>query len=111
MARLRLRTGLLVFVSGLLAACSSLSNVTVTATPAPVTTETKGIQTFTDPFSYCTGVGTIDSPDSRYTGPKITEEIVKGYLRAAGLEENSAYTEHFKESTIWRCMNNKVYYL
>lgn len=107
MARL-LQTGLLVFVSGLLAACSSLSNVTAVATQAPDVTETKGIETFTDPFSYCAEVGTIDSPDSRYTGPKITDEIVKGYLKAAGLDENSEYFEHFKESTIWRCMDSKV---
>src|SRR5271170_4791115 len=28
-------------------------------------------QTFGDPISYCRAVGTIDKPDSRYTGPKL----------------------------------------
>jgi hypothetical protein len=29
--------------------------------------------TFTDPFAYCAALGTIDAPDSRYTGPKVPE--------------------------------------
>lgn len=28
-------------------------------------------RTFTDPAPYCRAVGTIDKPDSRYTGPKL----------------------------------------
>jgi len=32
-----------------------------------------GQQTFSDPFAYCTAVGTIDQPDSRYVGPKIPD--------------------------------------
>jgi hypothetical protein len=28
-------------------------------------------QGFTDPVPYCQAIGTIDSPDARYTGPKL----------------------------------------
>ena len=28
-------------------------------------------QSFTDPVPYCQAVGTIDSPDAHYTGPKL----------------------------------------
>ena len=30
-------------------------------------------QSFTDPVPYCQAVGTIDSPDARYTGPKLPD--------------------------------------
>ncbi len=66
-------------------------------------------QTFTDPFAYWAAVGTIDKPDAHYSGPEITDAIVKGYLKAAGIKENSAYSGIYKEMTIWRCMDQRVY--
>jgi predicted secreted protein len=33
-------------------------------------------QTYSDPFGYCTAVGTVDAPDSRYTGPAKPDSIV-----------------------------------
>ena len=36
--------------------------------------------TFDDPFSYCAAVGTIDSPDSQYIGPKLPDSIVKAMI-------------------------------
>jgi hypothetical protein len=65
-------------------------------------------ETFTDPFAYCSSVGTIDAPDDRYTGEKIPEAMIKGYLKSAGIPENPAYTETYKTMTIWRCMGKKV---
>jgi len=34
-------------------------------------------QSFSDPVAYCKAVGTIDKPDSRYTGPKLPEWMAK----------------------------------
>ena len=76
---------------------------TPTVTPAP------SQQTFNDPFVYCAAVGTVDLPDSRYTGPKITDEIINGFKKAAGLETSTEPMEMFKKTTIWRCMDSKVY--
>lgn len=64
--------------------------------------------TYSDPFDYCTAVGTIDQPDSRYTGPKIPIAIARGLQKAFGLPP-SASLDPFLRSTYWRCMNGKVY--
>src|SRR5512144_707365 len=61
--------------------------------------------TYSDPFAYCAAVGTIDTPDARYTGPRISEEIVNGYKKAAGLEASTEPMDMFMKTTIWRCMN------
>lgn len=34
-------------------------------------------QTYADPVAYCKAVGTIDKPDSRYTGPKLPVWMAK----------------------------------
>ena len=65
--------------------------------------------TYTDPFAYCSAVGTIDAPDSRYTGVPVPDAIIQGYLKAAGLENNGEPMELLQKSTIWRCMNKSVY--
>jgi hypothetical protein len=74
---------------------------TLAPTSAPIT--------YTDPFAYCTAVGTIDAPDSRYTGDPISLMIIQGYLKAAGVENNGEPLQILKKSTIWRCMNKAVY--
>jgi hypothetical protein len=66
-------------------------------------------KTFSDPFAYCAAVAQIDIPDARYTGPKMSDSLFKDYLSAAGLNVNTDYPDTFKQMTIWRCMNNKVY--
>jgi len=91
----------------LLSACAGSSQTTPTQV-APAATATAP-QTFTDPFSYCAAVGTIDQPDARFTGPKITDQIIKAYLKAAEIDFSGEYPESFKEMTIWRCMDHKVY--
>jgi hypothetical protein len=40
--------------------------------------------TFTDPSTYCAVLGTIDAPDSRYTGPKVPEAVTRGLKKALG---------------------------
>lgn len=64
---------------------------------------------YTDPFSYCTAVGTIDAPDSRYSGDPAPLMIIQGYLKAAGLGNNGESFQILQKSTIWRCMNKSVY--
>ena len=65
--------------------------------------------TYSDPFSYCAAIGTIDTPDARYTGPKISDEIINGFIAAAGLEASTEPMEIFKQTTIWRCMDSQVF--
>ena len=64
--------------------------------------------TFTDPFVYCAVVGTVDAPDSRYTGPKVPEVVARGLRRAFGAPAN-APLETFLRNTFWRCMDGRVY--
>lgn len=66
-------------------------------------------KTFSDPFAYCAAVGQIDAPDARYTGPKMSDALFKDYLVAEKLDVNTDYPDQFKQMTIWRCMNGKVY--
>lgn len=55
-------------------------------------------QTFTDPVDYCKAVGTIDKPDSRYTGQKLPPWMAK----ELNLKPSQGkYME-------WRCANGAV---
>jgi len=100
-----------------MAACAArpnTPNATMATAPAvtvlPATLAPAGAQaTYTDPFAYCSAVGTIDAPDSRYTGDSIPLTIIQGYLKAAGLENNGEPIQILQKSTIWRCMNKAVY--
>src|SRR5512139_2853358 len=86
----------LVMVIGLvISACSS--------------TSTESQKTYSDPFAYCAAVGEIDSPDARYTGPKMDDTLFKAYLTASKLDSNKDYPDQFKQMTVWRCMEGRVY--
>jgi hypothetical protein len=105
-----------------LSACSAAgvaAPATVTAVPATVTaatlppaTATAGPTTqaasYADPFSYCTAVGTIDTPDIRYNGPAVPDAIAQGLKTASGASAD-APLEIFKNGSYWRCMGGKVY--
>jgi len=80
-----------------------------TSTPETTMTPITTTETFSDPFSYCDAVGTIDTPDARYAGIQIPDEIINGFKKAAGLEVSTEPIDMFKKATIWRCMDNKVY--
>lgn len=90
-----------------MAACSPKIPVANTAVPIPATAFVQ--ETYDDPFTYCAAVGTIDMPDARYTGPKISEEIINGFKAAAGLESSTEPMDMFMKTTIWRCMDHQVY--
>ena len=64
--------------------------------------------TYEDPFAYCKAVGTVDSPDSRYVGPKMPETIVLRLKKAFGAPEGTP-SDVFERGTYWRCMDGKVY--
>lgn len=82
-------------------ACSTPAEATPTVPLAP--------EMYSDPFEYCAAVGTVDAPDERYTGPQVSDEIIQGYIAAAGLEASTEPMEMFKQTTIWRCMGGQVY--
>lgn len=95
-----------------ISACSAAgSNKPAPAIPQATLAQTQAAEseTFTDPFSYCAAVGTIDQPDERYTGEKISDTIIKGFIKAAELQASSEPSDVFKQSTIWRCMDHNVY--
>lgn len=85
----------LVIVS--LLGCTNVSESSVSPTPA----------TYTDPFAYCEAVNTIDSPDARYTGPKVPETIAEGLRKVFNTPDTPI--EIYMRGTFWRCMNGKVY--
>jgi hypothetical protein len=103
---------LLVSLAMEMTACSSPAPATVRVAPTPTanSVQTTASQvTYGDPFAYCAAVGTIDTPDARYTGPRISEAIINGYKKAAGLEASTEPMEMSMKTTIWRCMNSQVY--
>jgi hypothetical protein len=99
----------LLFPIILLAALMALSACSTSAGATTAPTEVQAQQTYSDPFAYCAAVGQIDAPDVRYSGPKMSDALFKDYLTAAKLDVNGDYPETFKQMTIWRCMNSKVY--
>src|ERR671918_1505994 len=73
-----LRLTILAFI-----ACTSPPASQVTTPPTASPAEGSGQPaTFTDPFAYCAAVGTIDAPDSRYTGPNVPEAVARGLMKA-----------------------------
>jgi hypothetical protein len=79
----------------------------VSITPAP--SRGPGQQaTFADPFAYCAALGTIDAPESRYTGPPVPEVVAQGLQKAFGAPAD-APLESFLHDTFWRCMDGRVY--
>jgi hypothetical protein len=91
-----------------ISACSSQPGATAIVSLA-TTTSSPAQETFNDPFAYCAAIGTINTPDTRYTGPHITDEIINGYKIAAGLEASTEPMQMFQKTTIWRCMDHQVY--
>ena len=105
---------LIAFAATYLTACAPLINQTDVAaensTPTAAAAQIMVTEnSVADPFAYCAAVGSIDKPDARYSGPKITDAIIKGYLKAAGLDPNTPFSDQFRKMTIWRCMDQKVY--
>jgi TolB protein len=90
-------------------ACTTQGRATIIVSPTPTANPTPVQKTFDNPFLYCAAVGAMDTPDARYTGPQIIDEIIDGYKIAAGLEASTEPMEMLKKTTIWRCMDSQVY--
>jgi hypothetical protein len=91
-----------------LSACAAPAATSqLTSTPTATAAATQAA--YTDPFAYCAAVGTLDTPDARYTGDKVPDAVIKGYLKAAGLENSTEPMDMLKSGTSWRCMDSKVY--
>jgi hypothetical protein len=80
-------------------------HITPAASPAPGSGQQA---TFSDPLAYCAALGTIDAPDSRYTGPKVPAVVAQG-LKKAFSAPADAPLEPFMHNTFWRCMGGQVY--
>jgi hypothetical protein len=100
---------LLALLAMALAACSPQGKAAEIANLTPTTGQSTTQTTYNDPFAYCAAVGSIDTPDARYTGPQVSDEIINGYKTAAGLQSSTEPVDMFKKTTIWRCMDSKVY--
>jgi putative hemolysin len=68
---------------------------------------TAGESSYDDPFAYCAAVGTIDTPDARYTGEEMPDSIVEA-MNEQGIVSADAPKE-FQQNAVWRCMNNSVW--
>ncbi len=79
-------------------------NLMACAAPATPTASVS----FTDPFAYCQAVGNADTPDARYTGPKMPDTVANGLRKAVGAPAD-APAQLFTANAFWRCMNGKVY--
>jgi hypothetical protein len=77
------------------------------AAVAAATPGASGAATFSDPAAYCKAVGTIDAPDARYSGAKVPALIVTGLQKA--LKLTGTPTPALTQSSLWRCMDSKVY--
>jgi hypothetical protein len=62
---------------------------------------------YDDPFTYCAAIGTIDTPNEQYTGPKMPDSIVEGMLKQ-GIVSSDAPLE-FQKNAVWRCMDHSVW--
>jgi hypothetical protein len=100
---------LLVTVAAVAAACSPTPGGPVSTSKGTSTQSGTHLQQYTDPFAYCAAVGTVDSPGSPYAGAKVADEIISGYKNAAGLQDSTEPMNLLRQTTVWRCMDGKVY--
>jgi uncharacterized protein len=72
------------------------------------TPEASGEQSlYSDPFAYCTAVGTIDTPNEQYSGPTLPDSIVQSMIQQ-GLVSADAPPE-IQRNAVWRCMGGSVW--
>ncbi|HXH10298.1 MAG TPA: hypothetical protein VNP04_11125 [Alphaproteobacteria bacterium] len=106
--RVRALVAVVLALGGLLA-CAPFALAQGSPTPmASPASGTASQRMFSDPFAYCSAVGTIDAPDSRYTGPQVPEVVAQGLKQAFGAPAE-APLDVFIRGTSWRCMGGEVY--
>jgi hypothetical protein len=65
------------------------------------------VETYSNPFAYCSAVGTIDEPDAQYSGEKVPAEIVQGMVAAGIVTADTP--QDIQQNATWRCMDGKVW--
>ena len=63
---------------------------------------------YENPFEYCKAVGTMDTPGSEYTGPKVPDAVAQQLRKDMGVSDTMP-KEMFDDGTYWRCMDGSVY--
>ena len=76
--------------------------------PSATSTTAPQAGSYADPFAYCAAAGTADTPDVRYTGPRMPDVVAQGLKKASGASAD-APIEMFTTGAYWRCMDGKVY--
>ena len=64
---------------------------------------------FADPVAYCQGVGNVDAPDARYTGPKVPGWMIPALYSKDELKAQKAAKVDPARAVVWRCMGGKVW--
>lgn len=100
-----MKPSLLLFV--LLLALSLMAACTTPPIPAAPGALDPSPAAFDDPFAYCAAIGSIDAPDSRYTGEQPPAAVIAG-LRTALDAPADAPDDFFKQGTFWRCADGQV---
>jgi CubicO group peptidase (beta-lactamase class C family) len=62
---------------------------------------------YSDPFAYCATVGTVDTPDERYSGTKMPDSLIEGMIRQGIVSADAP--QEFQRNAVWRCMNKSVW--
>ena len=73
----------------------------------PTQSQPNQVATYNEPFAYCAAVGTVDSPDARYTGPKLPDSVIQSLI-AKGVVSADAPAD-FQNNATWRCMQDHVW--
>lgn len=60
-----------------------------------------------DPFAYCAAVGAIDTPDARYTGPKLPAAVAQNAIEQGVVSPDMP--PDIQMAMVWRCMNGQVW--
>jgi hypothetical protein len=93
----------LLLIGAVLAGCGT--SPTPPSTPSPTAQATP--VTYTDPFTYCAAVGTIDTPGSDYVGPGVPESVAQGLQKALNAPDTPI--DVLENGSSWRCMDGSVY--
>lgn len=64
--------------------------------------------TYKDPAEYCKAVGTIDAPDSRYTGPKTPDWMTTVFYTPDQIAEQKSAGVDPTTAVVWRCAEGAV---
>jgi hypothetical protein len=100
--------GLSLIVALFIGACSAPASQSIPMQSRPTAAVANSEQPlYDDPFAYCAAVGTIDTPNEQYNGPKMPDSIVESMIEQ-GIVSADAPLE-FQQNAVWRCMNNSLW--